>query len=812
MKKTLALTLLIFCNISFVFSQVDEKLRSDILSTGYVHSPLPLDYSKSFETFGLTKKVLLSDLLCNMEDLNKWSHMGIGGMRLTTERSMDGSRSLRLVAPVKGEKLPEWGLGWGTSKASFDIGGKSWEKYNRIHFYIYPTCEGARSIYLNLYVENDGKIKVPDKYEREGYHEINLVNGQWNECFVEMSELARDKVTKLSFAIEVFGKERTMGDSLKFDVDKVELQVVDKPEVVSGWKPADNRIIFSTSGYRPGSEKTALTSVKSNNSSFSIIDYTTSQVAYNGTIKKVKTGLGEFETIDFTDFTKEGQYMIRVGDVTSRPFYINNNLWDDSAWRLCNFMFCERCGYPVPGKHGVCHPDLNGEYYGHTYPVNGGWHDAADMSQQTLQTGEISFSLLEMAARAKEKNNSQLSLRLTEEALWGIDYIMKTRLGDGHRFQTWGTNLWTDGYIGSVDDAGRRQVVETNSGFENFLFSGIEAYASMTLDKDQMLKQNLCKIAKEDFGFAIKRFDELGYNERISKGHGHAYMASQSQYMATISWAASMLFKLTGDKYYADKAAESIKYTLQCQQTEPLKDVNKTRGFFYRDLAKKSIVHFTHQSRDHLYMQALTALCETQPQNPDYKNWADAIKMYGDYLKSIYSYVQPYGMIPSGIYQKDEIKDSVNFYIIQVGIHQDVTKDFNEQLEHAVRLDDDHYLRFFPVWFSFKGNAAVHLSTGKAAALAGKFLKDKELTNIAEQQLFWIVGKNPFGQSLIWGEGSNYPQQYTALPGEMVGEIPVGMQSRFNEDTPYWPQFNTATYKEVWGGSACKWLMLISEF
>jgi hypothetical protein len=811
MKKTLLIISLFFFGFSLLSAQIDEKLKTDIISTGYVHSPLPLDYSKSFETFGRTKKVLSSTMLCDMEDLRSWSHIGIGGMRLTSDRSMTGRHSLKLVAPTVVEEFLGWGLGRGTSLASFEVGGKNWEKYNRIHLYVYPECEGARSIYLNLYVENDGKIKVPDKYGREGYHEMNLVNGQWNECFVEMSELARDKVTKISFAIEVFGKERTMGDSLKFDIDDVELQVIDKPEIVSGWIPAEDRIIYSTSGYRPESDKSAIVRVK-NNGIFQLVDYNTSEVAYVGNIKSAKTGIGEFETIDFTDFRKEGEYMIRVGDVTTRPFYINRNLWDNSAWRMVNFMFCERCGYAVPDKHGVCHSDLNGEYNGHIYPVNGGWHDAADMSQQSLQTGEIAFSLLEMAARAREKNNTELCQRLTEEALWGIDFIMKTRLGDGHRFQTWGTNLWTDGYIGSPDDSGRRQVVETNSGFENFLFSGIEAYASMTLEKDPMMKENLCKIAKEDFGFAMKRFEELGYNERISKGHGHAYMASQSQYMATISWASSMIYKLTGEKYYADKAAESIKYVIACQRTEPLNDRNETRGFFYRDLDKKSIVHFTHQSRDHVYMQALTALCETQPENPDYQSWANAIKLYGDYLKNIFRYVQPYGMIPSGVYNINEIKDSVNFYIVQVGIRQDVSKDFREQLENAVKLDDEHYLRVFPVWFSFKGNAAVQLSTGKAAALCGKFLKDKELMNIAEQQLFWIVGKNPFGQSLIWGEGSNYPQLYTALPGEMVGEIPVGMQSRFNEDKPYWPQFNTATYKEVWGGSAMKWFMLISEF
>jgi hypothetical protein len=795
-----------------MFCQTDEKLKADIRSTGYVHSPLPLDYSKAFETFGLTKKVLISDLLCDMEDMSKWSHKGIGSMSQTDERSVSGKHSLRLVAPTMVEGLPQWGLGRGTSMASFDVGGENWEKYNRIHLYVYPDCEGARSIYLNLYVENDGKIKVPDKYGREGYHEMNLINRKWNECFVEMTELARDKVTKLSFAIEVFGKERTMGDSLQFDISKVELQVVDQPEVVSGWKPAQDRIIFSTSGYRPDSEKMAIVNVARHNGKFQIVDDASSRVVYEGKINPVETRIGKFDTADFSAFRRPGRYRLRAGNVTTRPFYLDANVWDNSAWRVLNFVFGERCGYPVPSKHGVCHTDLHGELKGHTYPVNGGWHDAADMSQQSLQTGEIACDLLEMANKAREKGNIDLSQRLTEEALWGIDFIMKTRLADGYRFQGWGTNLWTDGFIGSIDDSGRRQLMATNGDFENFLFSGIEANASMTLASDPMLKENLRKIAKEDFGFASQRFDEVGFKGKGTRYSGHASMTSQSQYMATISWAASMLYKLTQEKYYADKAAESIKYTLECQRTEPLHDANQTRGFFYRDLNKKSIVHFNHQSRDYVYMQALTELCATQPHHPDYAQWENAIKLYGDYLKNIYRYVQPYGMIPSGVYQKDEVKDTENFYATQIWIRGDVSQDYKEQLENGVKLDEDHYLRCFPVWFSFKGNAAVVLSTGKAAALAGKFLKDKQLENIAEQQLFWIVGRNPFGQSLIWGEGSNYPQLYTALPGETVGEIPVGMEARNNEDTPYWPQFNTATYKEVWGSSAARWFSLISEF
>ncbi|WP_276479818.1 glycoside hydrolase family 9 protein [Paraflavitalea pollutisoli] len=796
-------------------AQIDEQLKRDIINTGYVHSPLPLDYSKSFETYGVTKKVLSSAMLCDMETLDKWTHKGFGGMRLTNERSKSGKNSLRLVGQTTNPTFLDWGIGLGTSMASYEVGGANWEKYNRIHFFIYPHCEGARSIYLNLYIENDGAIKVPDKYEREGIHEINLINGQWNECFVEMPDLPRDKVTKLSFAMEIFGKERTMGDSLKFDIDAVSLQTIENPEIASGWVPAPNRIIHSTTGYGTESEKTAIIHVKNHNGSFQLIDNTRKAVVYEGKVNAAKTAIGSFETVNFSDFKKEGQYTIRVGNVTTKPFYISKDIWDNSAWRMLNYIFCERCGYPIPGKHGACHSDLNVTFQGKLFPFNGGWHDAADMSQQVLQSGEIIFGLLEMAKRAKEKGNQQLFLRLQEEAGWGIDCILKARLGNGYRAQTWGTNLWTDGIIGTKDDSSkRRQVRVHNRAFENFLFAGIEAFASMNMDNDPMLKEFLGKVAVEDFNYARQRFDSLGFADLSSIGGGgdHAAMASNSQYAANISFAATQLYKLTGAKIYATEAAKAIEYSLQCQRTEPLNDKNKTRGFFYRDLNKQSIVHYTHQSRDQAYMQALTALCSTQPNHPDYKKWEASIRLYGDYLKNIMQYVQPYGLVPSGVYHVDEVKDSVNFYKVQVGIYKGAANDYKEQLENGIKLDEEHSLRVFPVWFSFRGNAAVQLSTGKAAALAGKFLRDKQLLNIAEQQLFWIVGKNPFGQSIIWGEGSNYPQLYTALPGETVGGIPVGMQSRFNDDKPYWPQFNTATYKELWIGPAARWFSLIAEF
>ena len=45
----------------------------------------------------------------------------------------------------------------------------------------------------------------------------------------------------------------------------------------------------------------------------------------------------------------------------------------------------------------------------------------------------------------------------------------------------------------------------------------------------------------------------------------------------------------------------------------------------------------------------------------------------------------------------------------------------------------------------------------------------------------------------------------------MAGSIPVGIETRGNEDIPFWPMENNATYKEVWTTSARCWLQLAAD-
>ena len=115
------------------------------------------------------------------------------------------------------------------------------------------------------------------------------------------------------------------------------------------------------------------------------------------------------------------------------------------------------------------------------------------------------------------------------------------------------------------------------------------------------------------------------------------------------------------------------------------------------------------------------------------------------------------------------------------------------------------------MWFDFRGNAGTVLSQTKALSAAARLRNKAELFDLVEKQLQWHVGRNPFCQSVMFGEGHNYAPQYTAMSGDMVGSLPVGIQTRANEDTPYWPAANCYNYKEVWVHPSARWLSIMAD-
>src|SRR6185295_4917232 len=85
------------------------------------------------------------------------------------------------------------------------------------------------------------------------------------------------------------------------------------------------------------------------------------------------------------------------------------------------------------------------------------------------------------------------------------------------------------------------------------------------------------------------------------------------------------------------------------------------------------------------------------------------------------------------------------------------------------------------------------------------------MAGLSQQQLEWVVGRNPFAQSTMWGEGYDYAPQYTAMSGDIVGSLPVGIQTHGDADVPYWPAENCHNWKEVWVFPVARWFGLMRD-
>jgi hypothetical protein len=178
-----------------------------------------------------------------------------------------------------------------------------------------------------------------------------------------------------------------MTDTVKYYFDQMYLERVDQPEHYEGWNVAPGHIAHNHVGYCAGLPKIALASDLVV-SSFQLIDVNTNTVALEKPIAAKKTHQGTFQVLDFSEINESGTYMLRAGDVQTRPFQVDrfDDLYRGNLVKLINFFYSQRCGTETPGRHSACHSDFICSHGDKRIVINGGWHDAGDLSQSTQHT------------------------------------------------------------------------------------------------------------------------------------------------------------------------------------------------------------------------------------------------------------------------------------------------------------------------------------------------------------------------------------------------------------------------------------------
>lgn len=191
--------------------------------------------------------------------------------------------------------------------------------------------------------------------------------------------------------------------------------------------------------------------------------------------------------------------------------------------------------------------------------------------------------------------------------------------------------------------------------------------------------------------------------------------------------------------------------------------------------------------------------------------WYSAIVLHSKYYQQAAAKVdQPFNVLPAAVYKESEarlIPEGKDWTPLRAGDRDS----YVQQVRRGVPLGGEYYLRRFPVWFDFRGNSSVLLSEAKALSAAAQLRGDVETEDLAQQQAQWLLGRNPFSASVMYGEGYDWTPLYSVRSGQMVGALPVGIETREYNDAPYWPTQICWTYKEVWTQPVGEWIWLMQD-
>lgn len=769
---------------------MDQAFVDQLAKSRYLQRPLQADLSASAYQRYSQKPVLRSRALPLCDAFDRLTHYGPGTMAVCREQTVSGQGSICLATPTSTTVKNPTNRRYDVFGLRYPLDGEDLSGYNRLSAWVYLDAPGFSSQFVVVTLYNEGSHIEPVPGRFEGSHHHDVRPGAWARILWELPDIYRDKVTGISVGGFLTGSLPGCAQSIRLYVDDLRLEQV-KPDKTRGFDLSRDAIAYCHSGYTTDARKQALVQ-HSIAAQFSLLDET-GHIVYTGT---PQPAAGGFTVLDFTPFRQAGRYRLAVGALTSQPFVIGPEAYLPAAWKTLNFFFSERCGFDVPTIHGECHLDSVCRHpNGHAVPIHGGWHDAADVSQSVDKTCDAILAMLDLAEATRNKEPTLADRALTE-ARWGLDWVMRTRFGDGWRHIYLIQGIWTENLYGDKDDM---EATAQYTAFHNYVASYACGRAVPHFDWDPDFQARCLHCAIEDFDFAENIMDSTPDT------------SWESERLAIAVTTGAMLYHLTGEDRFLQATAVRARQLAQCQQQTVREDFAiPLSGYFYEDRRQTRPVVFYHRSTEQFYMDGYLRLLADAPNHPDAALWRGCVERYAGYLRAIARVMAPYGILPAGVYEVDNT-DYSKFYHEGDAVGLPTLEEYNAQVRNGIPLNETHYLRRFPVAYQFRGFHTTLLSKAKNAFTVGRFLQDRQLFDIGARQLEYVLGFNPFAMSTMYGEGYDYPLLYGGFAGQPVGAVPVGIETFENDDEPYMPMQNNCTYKEIWVCSTARVMWSIAE-
>ncbi len=758
------------------------KVKSWIKKSQYAHRWVDEDYLDSALYRWGRKKIYKKKRLWNGKDLTDVKLEGVGTLSYDEE-----AYAIRLTenTDVEDEKTHP------TCSLVLELHQMDATKYNRVSLLVKVVSTGFSNFYFHFSFGNQ---------ENPVVHTQSMTPNEWDQVIFELGDYPRDHVSSLVITPFLFGMPPEATPMIDIYVRSTYVEQVD-PDYTFGWQTQD-RIAYAHPGYFFDARKEAITQQIS--AKHFVLKNTKKEVVYQGVVTSYQNSDGIFQMMNFSEFKEKGTYFLEVENRKTGLFEISENPYLASIWKSIQFLRTLRCGEEVEKVHSACHLNCRCVHPdGRSVPIFGGWHDAGDVSQFEICTAEMAEAILDLASTVKE-TDPMLASRLIEEAKIGITWLLRTSFEDGNRALAVGYRMWRKNILQKNNQGVFNNQAE-NGPFENLLSASALLSACQTFCQTDKIYADWClRIAKIDYEEGIKGYEKGLYTIRWGK-------SIDVMVAGVAARVVSKFYAITKDDKYKEEARRWGNLILSCQAWELPNWEKPLRGYFFEDAKHEHILTFEHRGHEQTPIQGLASLCEEFPHHLDYDKWMNGIRLYGEYIKQTIQYTYPYQLVPAQLYHIEHF--NLERFTVPSSIKdtQLVLEDFKQQAMQGIRLDEKIYLRKFPIALQRRGFHATLLSKTKAISLCARVLKDQELKQIAIDQIEWVMGKNPFSTSSMYGEGYNYHPLYVAYSPQLVGALPVGFKTKGIEDKPYWPTVNQAVYKEIWGHTTGKYLSVMAD-
>ncbi len=459
---------------------------------------------------------------------------------------------------------------------------------------------------------------------------------------------------------------------------------------------------------------------------------------------------------DFSSLKEDGTYQVRCGTLKSRAFMIHAGVYDVPMRSLFNYFTWARCGDTTKNCTGPCHLD-DGNLVGvGRHDFSGGYHQSSD--QRKWPWG-LNLGLMGMVQFGNLQKPHWDNGSIAEEIRWGCDYYQKLVRDDGGMFDSVFIPLGAGARDFYPSDppapALWNNIRHQAMAAEYFKENRDAAYAAKCRQTAERVWRYITSDKRPKGLYVPPAMPPLGHsglNVNFS-----AFYEGSSQDLAHRVGAALALHRATGDKTFLEDAAIS---TTRLTALQAVEADGSLSGLFWEgtegDRLGSELRGFGYFGNSTI-ITSLCGMIAAAPEHPDAPRWREAIRAIAERYRQI-SARNPWGLLAS-----------------QFTLHDSaIAKPTLTERPYPGATIRPRTAGTSAKFVAYEYRSHIYHHDIMLAALflnrAAEITGDDSYRVLAQRQLDWVMGCNPFDASAIEGVGYNQPLR--GLFGEFFPATP----------------------------------------